>query len=55
MEPWGILITGITMIGMLGLLIASVRMDGGFVNRESSRLPDEPATRSATNEFKKAA
>ncbi len=55
MEPWGILMTGITMVGMLGLLIASVRMDEGFVNRESTSLPDEPATRSAASEFKKAA
>jgi hypothetical protein len=55
MEPWGIIMTVGTMVGMLGLLVASVRMDGGFVNRESTALPDEPATQPAAIEFKKAA
>lgn len=55
MEPWGIIMTGVTLFGMLGLLIAGVRMDDGFGEAESTELPEVPATQSAETEIRKAA
>jgi hypothetical protein len=53
MEPWGMMMAGITLFGMLGLVIASLRMDEGSTSTASSQEPE--ATTSEATVFKKAA
>jgi hypothetical protein len=64
---WGIVMAGVTLFGMLALLIANARMDDGFaVTHEIDRGPDRepqimtiprtaPVAWPNTDELKKAA
>jgi hypothetical protein len=53
MEAYGIIVTGFTLFGMLGLLIASLTMEDSTAGSVSSHSPVEAAA--ADTEFNKAA
>lgn len=50
MEAWGIIMTGFTMFGMLGLLIIALTTDDGMASTETQLVTEAVPTASELKE-----